>query len=288
MPIVETNQQNIGLRMHDAAPGTLEQRAKNIIAQGFSCVHLALGKVLDGSYMNPAAATPGLAHSVKKGLQGLDIAVLGCYLNLTHPDESVYRETVKKYQAHLALANWMQAGVVGTETGNPNKDYAYEPERSHTDEALELFIRRVEPVVKTAEKLGATLAIEPVYTHIVSDGKRARRVLDAIASPNLKIILDPINLLHKDNMHRRDEVIAEAMELLAPEIAIIHIKDYIWDGKSDRPDECAAGLGEMDYSHILNFVKQQKPYIQMTLECTQPENAQAAREHIARQLMAIE
>lgn len=287
MPVMETNQQNIGLRMHDAAPGTLEQRAKNIIGQGFSCVHLALGKVLDGSFMNPAAATPGLAHSVKKGLQGLDIAVLGCYLNLTHPDESVYQETVKKYLAHLSLANWMQAGVVGTETGNPNKDYAYDPDRSHTEEALELFIRRVQPVVKAAEKAGATLAIEPVYTHIVSDGKRARRVLDAIASPNLKIILDPINLLHKDNMHRRDEVIAEAMELLCPEIAIIHIKDYIWDGISGRPDECAAGLGQMDYSQILRFVKQNKPHIQMTLECTKPENAEGARLFIARQLAEI-
>jgi sugar phosphate isomerase/epimerase len=150
-----------------------------------------------------------------------------------------------------------------------------------------MFIRRVEPVVKTAEKLGVTLAIEPVYKHIVCDGKRARRVLDAVASPNLQIILDPVNLLHPDNLDRRDEVIAEAIELLGREIAVIHIKDYVNNGTDNMP--CmAAGLGEMDYSAVLRFAKLKKPYIQMTFEETRPENAQAAREHIQRMLDAIE
>lgn len=277
----------LGIRMHDAAPGTLAQRAQFVKTQGFECVHLALSKVISPDYMKPAAATPGLASYVKKSLDGLDVAVLGCYLNLTHPDESIYRQSVEKYIAHMQLARWMDAGVVGTETGNPNPEYRYDPETSHTDASLELFLRRVEPVVKAAEKLGVTLAIEPVYKHIVCDGKRARRVLDAIASPNLQIILDPVNLLHRDNLHRRDEVIAEAIELLGREIAVIHIKDYINNGKDDMPC-CAAGLGEMDYSAVLRFAKRQKPHIQMTFENTKPENAQAARERIQQLLDAIE
>ncbi len=270
---------SLGIRMHDAAPGTLAQRAQFVKAQGFECVHLALSKVISPAYMDPAAATPGLGAYVKKALDGLDVAVLGCYLNLAHPDESVYRQSVDKYIAHLRLARWMGAGVVGTETGNPNAAYRYDPETSHTEASLDLFLRRVEPVVKAAEKLGVTLAIEPVYKHIVCDGKRARRVLDAIASPNLQIILDPVNLLHPDNLHRRDEVIAEAIELLGRDVAVIHIKDYVNDGTENMPC-CAAGLGEMDYSAVLRFAAEQKPHIQMTFENTKPDNAQAAREHI--------
>ncbi len=277
---------SLGIRMHDAAPGTLAERAQFVKAQGYECVHLALSKVISPAYMDPMVASPGLASFVKKSLDGLDVAVLGCYLNLTHPDESTYRDTVERYVAHLQLAKWMGAGVVGTETGNPNPEYRYDPEHSHTDAALEMFIRRVEPVVKTAEKLGVTLAIEPVYKHIVCDGKRARRVLDAIASPNLQIILDPVNLLHPDNLDRRDEVIAEAIELLGREIAVIHIKDYVNNGTDNMP--CmAAGLGEMDYSAVLRFAKLKKPHIQMTFEETRPDNAQAAREHIQRMLDAI-
>ena len=272
---------NIGLRLHDSKPGTLSERSLSAASQGFRCVHLALSKVLGSGFMDPMVFTPGLAAHVRSSMNGLDIAVLGCYLNLCTPDESEYARTVEKYVAHLRLAPQISAGVVGTETGNPNTAYRYDPEHSHTDEALEMFIRRVEPVVKAAEKLSALLAIEPVYTHIVSTPKRARRVLDAVASPNLRIIFDPVNLLHPDNLSRRDEVIAEAIELLGKEIDIIHIKDYILreDGKMDS---VAAGTGEMDFSAILRFAARIKPGIQMTLENTVPENAENARIFVDR------
>ena len=42
----------------------------------------------------------------------------------------------------------------------------------------------------------------------------------------------------------------------------------------------AAGRGMMDYTQIIKFIKEQKPYIHVTLENTVPENAVAAREYI--------
>lgn len=266
---------NIGIRMHDAAPGTLSERAGFIREQGFRCVHLALSKTIDPKLMEPAAATPGLAAQVRHDLGDIDLAVLGCYLNLTHPDEAAYRDILKRYRAHIQLARWMNAGCVGTETGNPNAGYTYDPARSHTPETLEMFIRRVAPVVECAEHFGVTLAIEPVYTHIVHDGKAARKVLDAISSDNLKIILDPVNLLHNDNVDRRDDVIREAIDLLGDDVVIIHMKDY--QRTENGLQSMACGLGEMDYTDILRFAKYQKPFIQMTLEDTKPDNAEAAR-----------
>ena len=276
---------NIGIRMHDAAEGTLKERAGFVRAQGFSCVHLALSKTIDPKLMEPAAATPGLAAQVRHDLGDIDLAVLGCYLNLTHPDEAAYRDILRRYRAHIQLARWMNAGCVGTETGNPNAAYSYDPARSHTPEALEMFMRRVAPVVECAENFGVTLAIEPVYTHIVHDGKAARKVLDTIRSDNLKIILDPVNLLHPDNVDRRDDVIREAIDLLGEDVVIIHMKDYKRGEKSLSSMAC--GLGEMDYTDILRFAKYQKPFIQMTLEDTKPDNAEAARlylEQLAEEL----
>ncbi len=267
---------NIGLRLHDSRPGTLSERAGFAAEQGFTCVHLALSKTMGKEFMQPEVFTPGLAEYVRKAVSPLSVAVLGCYLNLCTPDETEYKNTLLKYTAHLRVASMLGACVVGTETGNPNKEYRYDPAVSHSEEALELFIRRVTPVVKAAEKVGAFLAIEPVYTHIVSTPARARRVLDAVASPNLRIIFDPVNLLHPDNLSRRDEVLSEAMELLCPEIDIIHIKDYIVleDGKMES---VAAGQGQMDFSGILRFAAERKPCIPMTLENTKPENAREAR-----------
>ena len=281
----EVDFMNIGIRMHDAAPGTLAQRAEFVKAQGFSCVHLALSKMLGPDYMEPRMATPGLAAQVRKDLSGLDIAVLGCYLNLAHPDRNAYQDTVKRYQAHLMLARWMGAGVVGTETGNPNAEYRYDPEKSHTEDALSLFIDRVAPVVEIAEKTGAVLAIEPVYTHIVSTPRRARKVLDAIHSPALRIILDPVNLLHADNFGQREQVLDEAMDVLQDEIVIIHMKDCVLDGGAVRSMAC--GLGGMDYEKLLRFALERKPGIQMTLEDTLPENAEGARLHLERAAAAL-
>lgn len=276
---------NIGIRMHDAAPGTLSERAGFIREQGFRCVHLALSKTIDPKLMEPAAATPGLAAQVRHDLGDIDLAVLGCYLNLTHPDEAAYRDILKRYRAHIQLARWMNAGCVGTETGSPNAGYTYDPARSHTPEALEMFIRRVAPVVECAEHFGVTLAIEPVYTHIVHDGKAARKVLDAIQSDNLKIILDPVNLLHTDNVERRDDVIREAIDLLGEDVVIIHMKDY--QRTENGLQSMACGLGEMDYTDILRFAKYQKPFIQMTLEDTKPDNAEAARLYLEQLAEAL-
>lgn len=273
---------SIGIRLHDVAGAGLGDRAQSAAAQGFGCVHLALSKVLSPAYMEPAAATPGLARDIMKTLGPLDVAVLGCYLNLAHPDETAYAQTVQKYVAQLKLCRWMGAGVVGTETGNPNAEYRYDPRASHTDKSLELFIRRLAPVVAAAERIGAAIAIEPVYTHIVSDGRSARRVLDAIASPALQIILDPVNLLHADTLARRDEVIAEAIELLGAATSVLHMKDY-------RVEQGAVvsvpvGMGEMDYTAVMDFVAREKPHMHITLEDTAPDNAQTARLHAQRLL----
>ena len=77
---------NIGIRLHDTAPGTLEQRLGFAKAQGFSCAHLALSKVVDGFSMAdaPARLNVELAEWVKGAFadNGLECAVLGCYLQL--------------------------------------------------------------------------------------------------------------------------------------------------------------------------------------------------------------
>ncbi len=271
----------IGIRLHDAAELPLPNRLDAVSAQGFSCVHLALSKVLGKEFMQPGALTPGLAMHLKREFarRQLDIAVLGCYLNPVHPDPDVLADIRRTYEAHIRFAAHLGCGVVGTETGAPNAQYRFEPV-CRSEESLALFIRNLRPLIRSCEQMGVLFAIEPVYTHIVSDGKRARRVLDEIASPNLRIILDPVNLLHMENVTRRDEVIGEAIELLREEIAVIHIKDYVI--RDGTLKSVAAGTGEMDYTQVLNFARREKPWIQATLENTTPDNAQAARLHIER------
>ncbi len=269
----------LGIRLHDIKKAPLEERLSIAHEQGFACGHLALSKVISEYPVDDGALTPGYALYLKKlfAKNELDIAVLGCYLNLANPNPESLNKIRKRYLTHIRFASLLDVGVVGTETGAVNEEYKFE-ERNHSEEALDIFIHNVRPVVEYAEKMGVIFAIEPVYKHIVCNPKRARRVLDEINSPNLQIIFDPVNLLDISNYKNRDEIIEEAMELLGDDIAMIHIKDFVVeDGKLVS---VAAGTGEMDYTKIMKFIRERKPYVHVTLENTVPENAVAAREYI--------
>ena len=90
----------IGIRLHDvnsresADRQTLEARAAKAREEGFSNVHLALSKCIPGVAFDDAALTEGLAAYVRRVFRdaALDVAVLGCYLNLAHPDADKLRE----------------------------------------------------------------------------------------------------------------------------------------------------------------------------------------------------
>ena len=269
----------LGIRLHDIKKAPLEERLAIANEQGFACGHLALAKVISEYPVNDGALTPGFALYLKKlfAKNELDVAVLGCYLNLANPNEESLAKIKRRYLTNIRFASLLGAGVVGTETGAVNEEYKFE-ERNHSDEALDIFIRNVRPVVEYAEKMGVILAIEPVAKHIVCNPKRARRVLDEIASPNLQIIFDPVNLLDHSNYQNREEIFAEAIDLLGEDIAMVHIKDFVV--KDNELVSVAAGTGEMDYSQIIRFMKEKKPYIHATLENTVPENAVAAKEYI--------
>lgn len=105
-------------------------------------------------------------------------------------------------------------------------------------------------------------------------------MLDAIGSPNLQIIFDPVNLLDICNYKDRDAIIAEAIDVLGEDIAMVHIKDFKVENNSLV--SVAAGTGEMNYDRIIRFMKERKPYIHATLENTVPENAVASRKYIQR------
>lgn len=271
----------IGIRLHDVEKGTIEERLPIVQRKGFSCVHLALSKTVQEYSVKNAALTPGYAMYLRKLFvkSNINIAVLGCYLNLANPNQKKLAEIQQTYYAHIRFASQLGCGVVGTETGAPNEAYVYES-ASHGEEALQTFIENLRPVIACAEKFGVVFAIEPVWNHIVYNSKRALEVLEAIDSPNLQIIFDPVNLLSLENYENREAVIDRAIEDLDAYIAVVHIKDFcIEQGKLIS---VAAGTGVMDYSQIMKFIKQEKPFVQVTLEDTVPENAEMAREFIQR------
>jgi sugar phosphate isomerase/epimerase len=272
----------IGIRLHDTIEGTLEQRLAFVRGQGFECVHLALSKTLPDFRMEDAPeklARPEFAEEIRGTFErtGMDCAVLGCYLNLTHPREEERLRTREIYFAHLAFAGKTGAWMVGSETpAHPDSPLAADAPRS--EEAFRFFLDQLRPIVRRAEEENVIMAIEPVYSHIVSTPERAERMLEGIHSDHLKIILDAVNLLGSGNLERRDAVLEEAMRRLGDRVALLHMKDY--RRENGQLPAMACGEGEMDYRALMAFARERD--LSMTLENTVPENAVRARETLIR------
>lgn len=274
----------LGLRLHDAEKLPMEELLPIIRAKGYSCAHLALSKAMKEYPCHPAALTPGYAHYLKRLFEKneMDIALLGCYRNLTESDHSLLRQNQEQYISHFRFASLLGCGMVGTET--PMANFKNRPD-PRSDEAFSILVKNLKPVVKAAQQFGIILALEPVARHVIWCPKRARQLLDEIASPNLQILFDPVNLLDLENVRRRDEVFAEAIELLGPDIAMVHLKDFQFASPGGGLDgsgleAVGAGTGEMDFTFIMKYLKKEKPFIYATLENTTPENAAQCRKNM--------
>ncbi len=268
---------NIGIRLHDCAGDTLAARLASAKAQGFSCVHLALSKTVPGFSMQRAEEllTEDFAREVRGLLEdsGLKCAVLGCYLTLNTEDEAEWAWVKRCYATHLRFAPQIGALTVGTETPvNRGADWGSEA-------AMERLTGRVRELTAIAEDCGAVLALEPVYRHTLCTPERAERLLQAVPSEHLRIILDAVNLLSGRTCAQADAIIADAIRRLGPQVAVMHLKDYRPLEGSDDLDSIACGTGCMRYEELLRF-NIARGLLPITLENTVPENAVQARQYL--------
>ena len=104
-----------------------------------------------------------------------------------------------------------------------------------------------------AERHGVVLGVEPEVSNVVDSAHKARRLLDELDSPALKIVMDGANLFHAGELAHMDAVLDEAFDLLGPDIVLAHAKDLSRDGEAGQE---AAGTGVLDYDHYLALLCQ--------------------------------
>ncbi|MBO7402399.1 MAG: sugar phosphate isomerase/epimerase [Lachnospiraceae bacterium] len=274
----------LGIRGHDVpVTGTFEDWVGAIADQGFCCTQLALKKAVKQFYVGTDAMTSGMAMYMRNVFaeKKVNVSVLGCYLNVTTPDEEEWKAVKNTYEAHLRFAKFLGCGMVGTETGAMNKEYAPGPE-NRTEAALEKLISRVKELTDIAEKFGVCLGIEPVVRHNMYNIERTKKVVDAVASPNLRVILDAVNLLDVTNSDKQSEIFEEAFDLLNDHIDVLHIKDFVKAGETLRTTDLVVGEGELDLARILKYAKTKKPCIEILIEDSNPGNIMASKANIEK------
>ncbi len=262
---------NYGMRCHDICPkADIDTVFDAVQKLGIHQIQLAFGKSIAGLDFSVGHYSPGLGRMVAQKLRERDIhvAVLGCYINPTNPDEAKRQAEVQKFIEHLKYAKIIGADMVGTETGRYHASFQVVSE-TRSEECYRLLLKSMREIVAAAEKLGVIVGVEGVHDHTLYNPQMMRRFLEDIDSPNVEVILDPVNLIGLDEINAQPEVLDEAFRLYGDKITMVHVKDFTRDG--DELNFAHVGDGLFDYIPLLGHLKKQKPYITMLLENSSPE-----------------
>jgi sugar phosphate isomerase/epimerase len=204
---------------------------------------------LAGGPSMPEAIPDELAVEIHRATadRGLRMAAVSGTYNMSHPDPEVRADGRRRLGALIAAARGLGTDVVTLCTGSRD---AADMWRGHPDnttaEAWHDMIASVEAAVRQAESHGVTLAFEPEHNNVVGSAAAARRLLDEIGSPHLKVVIDAANLVEGDELDQQRATLHEAFELLGGDLVLAHAKDVRDDGSI-----VAAGRGALDYDEYL-------------------------------------
>jgi sugar phosphate isomerase/epimerase len=266
---------NIGLRAHDYGQGTPDEIAKKLGAYGVNCIQLALAKSFPFIKEEPGQLSPGLGNTIRDAFakQGINIVVLGCYINPIHPDPILKEQSLQRFEEHLRFARDFGCAIVGTETGSRNADCTFHPDSQGEEAFLEL-VAAVKRLSKTAEKYGTIVGIEGVaHHHTIHTYEKMVRMLELVGSPNVQVIYDPVNFFPLDECEQQEKLMDDAFTLFGDRIVAIHSKDFVINDGLKEGD-LPSGTGVMAHSHLIKHLIEKKPYIQVILENTNIDNVE--------------
>ena len=243
----------IGLMDGTVVRPTLEGTLDAVAEYGITSMQFNLGRVdlpeLAGRISTDQCDRIRLAL----GTRNMTMAAISGHFNMIHPDVQLRRDGLRGLRALASACDRLGTSVITLCTGtrDPNSIWRRHPDND-LPEAWTDLVASMRQAVQIAEECGVTLAFEPEVSNVVDSARKARRLLDEMASPNLKVTMDGANIYHTGELPRMREILDEAFALLGGDIAIAHAKDLDRDGEAGH---LAAGKGLLDYEHYLSLLK---------------------------------
>ena len=202
----------------------------------------------------PDAIPAGLAARVRDAAaqRGIGIASVQGTFNMSHPDAACRHDGLERLRLIIGMCADLGAPAVAICIGTRNRDnmWGHHPD-NRTPEAWRDMTACLREALRMAADANVTLAVEPEVTNLADSAASARRLLDEMASPHLKITMDGANLFHTGELPRMKAVLDEAFALVGKDIIIAHAKDLSHDGDAGN---VAAGHGLLDYDHYLSLL----------------------------------
>ena len=218
--------------------------------------HIQLNISCMGLSDMPDGLAPAACRMARQEIDARDINVvsLSATYNMIHPDPTVRAQGMRRLEVLASRAAELGTDLLTLCTGTRNPDNMWQDHpKNRTAEAWQDLLAAMEQAVALAEKYDVCLGIEPEVSNVVSSPHKARQLMDTIDSDRITIVMDGANVFPKGTIHRQQEILDEAFDLLGDRIALAHAKDLSRDGEAGHE---AAGTGLLDYDLYLQLLHQ--------------------------------
>ena len=181
----------------------------------------------------------------------VSIAAVSGTFNMIHPDARQREDGLRRLGVLASACARLGTSVITLCTGtrDPQDMWSAHPENCDPTAWRDLTCTMA-AALALAEVQNVFLAVEPEPGNVVGSARAARRLLDEMKSPRLRVILDPANLVSAEaaDRTRMNSVLAEAFDLVGAQIMLCHAKELGPDG---RAGDLPLGAGVLDWDDYL-------------------------------------
>jgi sugar phosphate isomerase/epimerase len=250
---VEPESPQIGILLATTfTTGPLEARLDAAKAHGLACVQMSM--VCAGLPEMPDQIPAELPDRMRReaSARGIVIGSVTGTFNMCHPDAEYRRTGLRRLRILAEVCPRIGTSFIHVCTGtrDPNSMWRHHPDNGSAASWRDMAAC-VGEATDIARQANVVLAFEPEMSNVVDTAQKARRLLDEIGSPHLKVTMDPANLFHKGELPRMKEILDEAFALVGKDIVLCHAKDLDHDGEAGHKP---AGHGVLDYDRYMSLL----------------------------------
>lgn len=262
------------------------QLAQELAAAGVHTVQLFLSQT-DSNYWryndrsDVSDLTPDRCRQIADTYRAAGIAIhsIGVYTNLIHPDDAERSANLAYFEAMMQVGAHMNVNTFITEAGHYSNLQEPAPPVEHhfQEEVWKTMVSTGRTLAQLAERYDATVLFEPYFRHFFASAKRTRDYLEEVASPRVRALLDPANLLEVNTLR-------EMFDQLGSWIGCLHAKDR----KLHVDQGVPAGQGDLDYREFVRLAAERTPHAPLILEYVGPDSYKQALAHLRSVIAAME
>ncbi|MBY3181586.1 sugar phosphate isomerase/epimerase family protein [Rhizobium laguerreae] len=223
----------------------------SVAGAGFTCAQYNMA--CSGLPPMPEIITEAQARAVGEAAResGVEIVAVSGTFNMIHPDPAVREVGLRRLATLAERCADMSTSLITLCTGTRDPVDQWKAHADNdTPEAWQDLLGAMGAAIEIAERYDVDLGIEPELANVVNSAEKAYRLIAALKSPRIKIVLDPANLFEVATLDEQRSIVSSAIDLLADWIVMAHAKDRNPDGSF-----ATAGKGVLDYAHYLGRLK---------------------------------